>query len=57
VVSRADTLGGEVVGKLVRPPLHLRIGPPDTIGNEVLALGKDVDGVLEQVGQVELHRR
>ena len=56
VVARADALGGQIVGQLVGPGLHLGVGPPLAVGDEVLPLGIGVDGRLEQVGEVELHR-
>ena len=56
VVARADALGGEVVGQLVGPGLHLGVGAPLAVRDQVLPLGVGVDGRLEQVGEVELHR-
>ena len=45
-----------MVGQLVGPRLHLGVGPPLAVGDQVLPLGVGVDGRLEQVGEVELHR-
>ena len=56
VIPRTDPLRGQVVGQPVRPGLHLGIGAPLPVGHEVLPLGVGVDGRLEQVGEVELHR-
>ena len=56
VVARTDALGGQVVGELVGPGLHFGVGAPLAVGDEVLPLGIGVDGRLEQVGEVELHR-
>ena len=49
-------LGGQVVGQPVGPRLHLGVGAPLAVGDEVLPVGVGVDGGLEQVGEVELHR-
>ncbi len=57
VVAGTDPDGGEVMGELVRPLLHLEVRAPDAVGDQVLTLAEDVDGMLEQVGQVVLHRR
>ena len=56
VVPRPDPLGGQVVGQLVGPRLHLGVGAPLAVGDEVLPFWIGVDGRLEQVGEVELHR-
>jgi hypothetical protein len=56
VVAGADALAGEVVGEAVGPGVHLGVGAPRPVGHQVLALGPRVGGVLEEVGQVELHR-
>ena len=50
-------VGGEVVGEPVGPLLELGVGAPLALGDEVLPVGEVVDGVLEQIGEVELHRR
>ena len=56
VVAGADALTGQVVGKAVGPCLHLRICASLALGHDVLALAEGVDGMLEEIGQVELHR-
>ena len=56
MVARPDPLGGQMVGQLVGPCLHLGVRPSLAVGDEVLPLGVGVDGRLEQVGEVELHR-
>ena len=57
VVAGPDALGGEVVGEPVGPRLHLGVGAALAVGDEVLPLGEGSTAVLEQVGEVELHRR
>ena len=57
MVARPDPLRRQVVGQPVGPGLHLGVGPPLPVGDQVLPLGVGVDGRLEQVGEVELHRR
>jgi hypothetical protein len=56
VVARSDALGGEVVGEAVGACVHLGVGAALAVGHQVLAVAPRVGGVLEQVGQVELHR-
>ena len=57
VVTGPDALLPEVVGQPVGASLHLRVRAPPPLGHEVLAIAERVDGVLEQIGEVELHGR
>ena len=56
VVPRPDSLRRQMMGQAVGPRLHLGVGPPLAVGHQVLTLRVGVDGRLEQVGEVELHR-
>ena len=56
VVPLADALGGEVVGEPVGPILQLGEGDPPVAADEGGAVGHHVDGVLDEVGEVERHR-
>ena len=56
VVAGADAVRREVVGEPVGAGLHLVVGAALPLRDEVLAGPEVVDGVLEEVGQVELHR-
>jgi hypothetical protein len=55
VVARPDALRRQVVRELVRARVHLRVRAALAFGDQVLALRKRVDGVLEQIGEIELH--
>jgi hypothetical protein len=48
-----DPLGGQVVRQPVGTGVHLRVRAALVAGHEVLAIAELVDGVLEQIGQVE----
>ena len=56
VVARADPVRREMVRQPVGAGLHLGVGPALPLGDEVLAGPEVIDGVLEEVGEVELHR-
>ena len=47
----------EVVREPVGPRFHLGVGAALALGDEVLAIGEVVDGVLEEIGEVVLHGR
>jgi len=42
----------EAVGAL----LQLGVGPPLAVGDEVFPFTEMIDGVLEEVGEIEFHR-
>ena len=46
----------QVVREPVGALLHLGVGAALPVADEVLAVAEVVDGVLEQIGEVELHR-
>ena len=56
VVAGGDTVRGQMMGKTVGARLHLGVRTASALGHQVFALTKRVDRVLEQVGEVELHR-
>ncbi len=55
VVARPDPVRRQVVGEPVRPLLHLGERAALALAHEVLAVAEVIGGVLEQVGEVELH--
>ena len=55
VVAGPHPLGGEVVREPVRLVLQLGVGDPSLPHDEGGPLGDDVDGVLEEVSDVEGH--
>jgi hypothetical protein len=57
VIARGDARSGKMVREPVSPFFHLGVGATHTIGHEVLAFTEDVDGMLEEIGKIELHRR
>ncbi len=56
VVAGTYSVGCQVVGQAVGPLLHLGIGAPLAVGDQVLPVAVGVDSVLEQVSEVERHR-
>lgn len=55
MVAGTDAVRLQVVGEAIGPLLHLGVGAPLPVADEVLAVGEVVDGVLEQIGEVEVH--
>ena len=55
VVAGLDALGDQVVGEPVGPLLELPVGAPLVADDQHLAVGHEVDGVLEQVRDVVRH--
>jgi hypothetical protein len=55
VVTRADPLGGQVVGKAVRLVFELGVRNLAVAEDQRDPIREGVDGMLEQVGQVQCH--
>jgi hypothetical protein len=55
VISGPDALLGQVVCQAVRPRLHLGEAAPHAVGHQVLVFAEVIGGVLEEIGEVELH--
>ena len=56
MVPLADAVGGQVVGEPVGPILQLGERDRPLAADQRRAVGHDVDGVLDEIGQVERHR-
>src|SRR5262249_51499971 len=57
VLARPHALRQEEVRELVRAGVHLRVGAARTFGHQALALGELIGRILEQIREIELHRR
>ena len=56
-VAGADAGAREMVREAVGPTVELGVGEPTVVGDDGRLLRDDVDHALEEVGQIEFHRR